>query len=408
MNRLPHLWWCLRLPRTRMPRASTALAVPVALGLATFPSYLPLQPVALGVLAVLWFTVVLMVTRRLAGPEPRLTGRSRQLAAGLGGGLTAYVALLALTTQNGMRARIGMDPLVLADIGVAASTAAALLVAGHGARGVWRRRALVSRRSVAFGTGLAMLTFAPASAQAAAPASDQVLLLASPVGAVRAYAGIGDSQDDATRALVAVDRLVRAGGLTREHLLVAIPTGSGWVNPEFVAGTERRFGADVATVSMQYDTRPSWVAFLLDREGAVKGARALLDEVTRVVSRLPEAQRPQVHVVGESLGATAGQAALLAPDAAHLRRAVCSTFWLGTPGGGRTGLPRETVAANDDDPIVHASPSMALVPTGGHRPWLPVISFVHAGADVVASLAVPAGAGHRYGAEQPDRLRTCP
>lgn len=97
----------------------------------------------------------------------------------------------------------------------------------------------------------------------------------------------------------------------------------------------------------------------------------------------------------------------MAPDAAGLRRAVCSTFWLGTPGGGRTGLPRETVAANADDPIVHARPSMALVPTDGGRPWLPVVSLVHAGADVVASLAVPAGAGHRYGAEQPERLRTC-
>lgn len=149
------------------------------------------------------------------------------------------------------------------------------------------------------------------------------------------------------------------------------------------------------------------MAFLLDRDGAVTGARALLDEVLLAVSSLPRSQRPQVHVVGESLGATAGQAALTAPDAGALRDAVCSTFWLGTPGGGRTGLPRETLAANVDDPIVHARPSMALVPTDEGRPWLPLVSFVHAGADVVASLAVPAGSGHRYGAEQPDRLQTC-
>jgi len=396
---------------TRLPRASTALAVPVALGAATFPSLLPAQPVALGVLSVLSLLVVLPLVRWVAGPVPRLTGRARQATVALGGGLTAYVGFLAVSTQDALRARIGMDPLSAADGLVALATATALVGVGLGVRTAWRRRTRWSRRAVALTTGLAVSTFAPASAQAstqaAASVSDQVLLSPSSVGAVRAYAGLDDSADDVTRARIAVDRLRAAGGLDRDHVVVAIPTGSGWVNPEFVAGLEKRFGADVATVSMQYDTRPSWVAFLLDREGAVAGARALLDEVTTAVGALPAAGRPQVHVVGESLGATAGQAALLAPDAAHLRDAVCSTFWLGTPGGGRTGLPRETVAANADDPIVHARPSMVLAPSDADRPWLPVVSAVHAGADVVASLAVPAGAGHRYGDDQPERLRTC-
>lgn len=91
-----------------------------------------------------------------------------------------------------------------------------------------------------------------------------------------------------------------------------------------------------------------------------------------------------------------------------VREVVCSTFWLGIPGGdGRTGLPRETIAANADDPVVHASPSMLFTPTGEGRPWLPVVSFVHAGADFIESLGVPAGSGHRYGSDQPDRLQTC-
>lgn len=397
-----------RLP---LPRASIALATPVALGIATFPSFLPQQSIALGVLSALSFLVVLAVTRRIAGPRQHLTGPAHRLAAGLGGALTAYVTYLALSTQNGMRSRIGMDPLSLTDIGIAAGTALAIVGFTHGVRWAWRRRARVSRRAVAAVAGLSLLSFAP-SAQAAevapAPASDQVLLTPSPVGAVRAYAGIADSADNATRARIAVDRLVAAGGLSREHLLVAIPTGSGWVNPEFVAGTERRFGPEVATVSMQYDTRPSWVAFLVNRDGAIDGARALLDTVAAEVSALPEAERPQVHVVGESLGATAGLAALNDPAAGDVREVVCSTFWLGIPGGGgRTGLPRETIAANADDPVVHASPSMLFTPTGGNRPWLPVVSFVHAGADFVESLAVPTGSGHRYGVDQPDRLQTC-
>lgn len=397
--------------KSKFGRASVALATPVALGVATFPSFLPQQPIALGVLTALSFLVVLAVTRRIAGARQHLTGPAHQVAVGLGGALTAYVAYLALSTQNGMRARIGMDPLSLTDLGVAAATALAIVGFVHGVRWAWRQRARVSRRAVAVVAGLSLLSFAPsaqADTVATAPASDQVLLTQSPVGAVRAYAGIADSADPAARARIAVDRLIAAGGLTREHLLVAIPTGSGWVNPDFVEGTERRFGADVATVSMQYDTRPSWVAFLVNQDGATDGAGALLDAVTAAVSALPEEERPQVHVVGESLGATAGQAALRDPSAGDVRDVVCSTFWLGIPGGdGRTGLPRETIAANADDPVVHASPSMLFTPTGDGRPWLPVVSLVHAGADFVESLAVPAGSGHRYGSDQPDRLQTC-
>ncbi|EAQ00540.1 hypothetical protein JNB_10214 [Janibacter sp. HTCC2649] len=395
----------------RLPRASSALATPVALGAATFPSFLPQQSIALGILGALSFLVVLGLTRRIAGPRQRFTGRTHHLAVGLGGALTAYIAVLSVSTQNGMRARIGMDALSLSDIGVAAATTLAIVGFVRGVRWAWRRRARVSRRLVAVVAGLSLLSFAPsaqADAGTVAPASDQVLLTASPVGAVRAYAGMADSADSATRARIAVERLVAAGGLTRKHLLVAIPTGSGWVNPAFVEGTERRFGADVATVSMQYDTRPSWVAFLVNRDGAIDGASALLEAVAAEVATLPEPKQPQVHVVGESLGATAGLAALRDPAAADVRDVVCSTFWLGIPGGdGRTGLPRETIAANADDPVVHASPSMLFTPTGEGRPWLPVVSFVHAGADFVESLAVPAGSGHRYGSDQPERLQTC-
>lgn len=392
-----------------LPRASRALAVPVAAGIALFPSFLPQQPIALGIMGMLSFLVVLAAIRRLAGPRPHLTGTAHQMAVALGGALTAYLLFFSFTTQDAMRARIGMDPLSLRDIGIAGGTALALLGLARGTRWLWRRRAHVSRRAVALIASASVLTFAPTSAQAAPVSSDQVLLMPSPVGAVRAYAGLSDSADDATRARIAVDRLVAAGGLTRGHVLVAIPTGSGWVNPEFVAGTEKRFGADVATVSMQYDNRPSWLAFLLDKQGAIDGARVLLDTVVDEVALLPEADRPQIHVVGESLGATAGQAALLTDGTGGdaLRSAVCSTFWLGTPGGHRTGLPHETIAANADDPIVHASPSMAFVPTGEGRPWLPVVSAVHAGADVVGALAVPFGSGHRYGADQPSRLQTC-
>ncbi|MGL4178342.1 MAG: alpha/beta-hydrolase family protein [Dermatophilaceae bacterium] len=400
-------WCATRVPPLRPPSASTVLAAPPALLVATFPSYLPQQPLAFGLLSALSWLVVHGIAGRVASRLPSLTGAAHRAALVLAGILTLSVGLAALTTQNAMRAGIGMVPVSAADVALAAATTGGLLGVVGGIRWLWSRRAAVSHRPLAVVVALVAATSAPGPANAAEPVPAHVLSAPSPVGAARAYAGLSDAADDGARARVAVDRLVAARGFDREHLVVAIPTGSGWVNPDFVAGTERRFGAEVATVSMQYDDRPSWLAFLLGRRDAVDGARALLDAVAAEVARLPVEQRPQVHVVGESLGATAGQAALTAPDAGALRSVVCSTFWVGTPGGGGTGRPRETLAANADDPIVHARLSMAFWPSGDGRPWLPLVSAVHAGADVIGALAVPVGSGHRYGPDQPDRLRTC-
>lgn len=104
--------------------------------------------------------------------------------------------------------------------------------------------------------------------------------------------------------------------------------------------------------------------------------------MTERVDNMLVHERPEVHVVGESLGATAGQA-VSSGSGAERPRSVCSVLWTGTPGGHRVGLPHED------------------------RRWLPVVSAVHSAADVVGSLEVPDGSGHRYGPEQADRLATC-
>ena len=77
--------------------------------------------------------------------------------------------------------------------------------------------------------------------------------------------------------------------------------------------------------------------------------------MTARVAALPADARPQVHVVGESLGATAGQAIFARPGAARSRQ-VCSVLWTGTPGGHRVGLPCEVPVANLDDPDTLAFP----------------------------------------------------
>ncbi|APH01046.1 alpha/beta-hydrolase family protein [Janibacter indicus] len=75
--------------------------------------------------------------------------------------------------------------------------------------------------------------------------------------------------------------------------------------------------------------------------------------MTERVDNMLVHERPEVHVVGESLGATAGQA-VSSGSGAERPRSVCSVLWTGTPSGHRVGLPREVSVANLDDPVVHA------------------------------------------------------
>ncbi len=99
---------------------------------------------------------------------------------------------------------------------------------------------------------------------------------------------------------------MEVGGLDRAVLLVVLPTGSGWVNPAAADAVEVLAGGDVATVTVQYDDRPSYQSFLSGGgERAAEQARALLDALDRaLVARAGD--RPRVVVYGESLGAVGG------------------------------------------------------------------------------------------------------
>ncbi len=105
------------------------------------------------------------------------------------------------------------------------------------------------------------------------------------------------------RAKLVVEELDRTGGFDREVLLVATPTGSGWLEPQAIASLEYLYGGNTATASMQYSFQPSWVSFLFDPELAATSSRALFDAVHARWQELPEDQRPRLAVYGLSLGA---------------------------------------------------------------------------------------------------------
>lgn len=397
-------------PTDRLPRVSTAAAAVLGLYLSISPSALPHGAVLQGVVSALFVTMCVQTARTVLRSPGRWTGPAR--VVGLAGiaMLAGVVGMWGDGVLDAARAHAGMHPLGWRYWSAVLGVVAAGLLLRQAGECVWRgqvRSRAVRRPIVAAAVCLGLVLAADPAHGAESDETMWVMQRPSAVGAVRAYVRMAPGEDAAARADRAVDMLVDAGGLQRSRIVVVLPTGSGWVDPQFLAGIEDRFGSDVATVAMQYDDSPSWWSFLAHRERSADAARTLFDEVAERVRALPPQDRPDLHVYGESLGADAGQAIFTGAGGERARDTVCSVLWVGPPGGSRVGMPREAVVANPDDPVVHAGWQGLLVPDPDEQRWLPVVSGVHDLVDFVGSLEVPEGTGHRYGPDQVEPLVPC-
>ncbi len=245
----------------------------------------------------------------------------------------------------------------------------------------------------------------PATATSAETASyaQRFASIESASPGVRAYASLDDAPTPAARAAVAVDRLIAAGGLARRAVVIAVPTGSGWVDPHFVRGVEESLHGDSAIAAVQYTEMPSWQSFLLHRDAAAASAAALIDELHRRAPSTP------VRVYGQSLGTVGVLAAHR--RAAELRAPIAATLQVGTPAGVAVSGPAQL---NPSDPVGIWSPRLLVAapsrPASGsgratpRPPWLPVLSFVQATVDLLGATAPPAGLGHRYDERQGSAL----
>lgn len=240
----------------------------------------------------------------------------------------------------------------------------------------------------------------------------QRFVTSGPPGAVRVYVGLRSAPDPAGRAELAVRELERTGGFDRSHLVIAVPTGSGWVDARALEGFGMRFDGDVAVVALQYSAAPSWATFVFGRRAAADSARALFTAVEEYAATLP--RPPRLYLYGQSLGAFGGSAVFT--DPVEQNRRVCAALWAGKPGGGGPAPgARTAVLANVSDPVVHWSPALLWHPpdlsaTRRDAPvprWLPVMSFLQTTADLLGALDAPPGHGHRYGVDQGTALPTC-
>ena len=146
---------------------------------------------------------------------------------------------------------------------------------------------------------------------------------------IRVYVGLNAADTPEARAKLAFEELRRLGGFERAVLVIAMPTGSGWLDPGGVDTLDYITRGDVATVAVQYSYLPSHVSVLVDPRHGIEESRALFDLVYRHWTALPRDARPRLYLHGLSLGAFLSQETLpllnLYADPIH------GALWTGSP-----------------------------------------------------------------------------
>ncbi|TWT71867.1 alpha/beta hydrolase [Crateriforma conspicua] len=262
---------------------------------------------------------------------------------------------------------------------------------------------------------------------------------------IRVYVGMRSAETPQQRAELALQELIRVGGFDRSVLVVATPTGTGWLDPSAVDTLEFIHGGDCAIVSTQYSYLPSWTTILVDPKRSIVSADALFDVIYRYWTDLPADDRPRLYLQGLSLGALGSE--VCADMYTIFEDPIQGAVWSGPPFPSQrwneivrdrqpdspawlpvyrdSRLVRFTAAKNAlnpsrpwgamrnvyiqhaSDPMIWFSPNLAW-----HRPdwlteprgpdvspflrWFPVVTFLQVAFDMPMATSVPIGYGHNY------------
>ncbi|WP_240484597.1 alpha/beta hydrolase [Pseudoponticoccus marisrubri] len=146
---------------------------------------------------------------------------------------------------------------------------------------------------------------------------------------IRVYVGRANGPTPEARAELALAELIRQGAFEREVLILASPTGTGWMDPGSHDPVEYMHGGDIATVAAQYSYLQSPLALILETSTGLEQATALQDVVHGYWKTLPADARPRLYVHGLSLGAWSSM------YATNLFRLlddpIDGAFWAGPP-----------------------------------------------------------------------------
>jgi uncharacterized membrane protein len=265
---------------------------------------------------------------------------------------------------------------------------------------------------------------------------------------LRVYVGLNSAETIEQRAELALTELKRIKAFDRAVLVIATPTGTGWVDPAGMAPLEILHRGDVASVSVQYSYLPSWLSLLIEPDYGADTARAVFRVVYDYWRTLSKERRPRLYLFGLSLGARNSE--LSADFFDVIADPYQGALWAGPPwqsvtwrkvtamraAGSPIWLPRFrddslfhfTTQRNElnepntrwgpmrmvflqypSDPIVFFEPNSLWRPPAWMKPqrgpdvapeirWIPVVTFVQQICDMMTATTTPRGVGHVYAA----------
>lgn len=119
---------------------------------------------------------------------------------------------------------------------------------------------------------------------------------------IRVYVGLNSASTAEERADLALQELIRTGGFERSLLVLATPTGTGWIDPGALDTVEYLHRGDIASVAAQYSYLNSPLALLTEADYGAEMAQALFARIYGHWRSLPRDSRPRLFLHGLSLG----------------------------------------------------------------------------------------------------------
>jgi uncharacterized membrane protein len=266
---------------------------------------------------------------------------------------------------------------------------------------------------------------------------------------IRVYVGLNSADDIETRVRLALEEMIRVGAFERSVVVIATPTGTGWLDPASHMPLEYLHRGDTATVSVQYSYLASWLALMVEPDYGAETSKAVFRVVYDHWLQLPETDRPKLYLHGLSLGAMNSDLSYDLFDI--VGQPFDGALWAGPPFTSRTwkqatagrneGSPAWMPRFRDgtvirftgqdnyldqaeapwgplrvvflqyaSDPITFFEPnSMFRAPAWMRNPrgpdvspslqWFPVVTFLQLALDMAIATSTPMGHGHVYAPE---------
>jgi len=267
---------------------------------------------------------------------------------------------------------------------------------------------------------------------------------------LRAYVGVRTADTLEERAEIALDELKRINAFDRKVLVIATPTGTGWIDGGAADTLEYMHNGDTAIFGVQYSYLPSWLTLLVSPEKAKESSEVVFTKIYNYWTTLPEDERPMLYLHGLSLGAYGSEAS--ASLFQIFKEPIDGALWAGPPfpssiwstatnirnpespawlptindssllrftgmdnslniSDKEWGKMRMVYMQHPSDPMVFFSPDILFKKPdwliGERGPdvsedfnWYPVVTFVQTMFDLPIASTITPGHGHRYRAEE--------